>query len=143
MRQYYLYAFLITKNIFMKLQSKCFLLLFAFVLFTGFVTMAQTSATSVVKNEPGMKTYLIERDIPGASKLDAAQLKGISQKSCSVLKELGPQIQWVHSYVAGDKIYCIYKAENEDLIRIHGKKGEFPITKITEIASVISPETAN
>jgi hypothetical protein len=125
----------------MKLQTQRFLLLLAFILMTGFATMAQ-SVAGTVKNETGMKTYLIERDIPGASKLDAAQLKGISQKSCSVLKDMGPQIQWVQSYVAGDKIYCIYRAENEELIRIHGKKGEFPVTKITEIANIISPKTA-
>ena len=108
--------------------------------------MAQTAKTAISTNstnEPVMKTFVIERDIPGAGKLDAAQLKGISQKSCSVLKEMGPQIQWVHSYVAGDRIYCIYKAQNEELLREHARKGGFPINKVTEVASVISPETAN
>ena len=128
----------------MKLQTQRFLLLLSFFFFAGLIAMAQTANTAIAKttNEAMMKTYLIERDIPGASKLDAAQLKGISQKSCSVLKEMGPQIQWVHSYVAGDKIFCIYKAENEELLRDHAKKGGFPINKVTEIASVISPETA-
>ena len=130
----------------MKLQTKHFLLLFVFFLLAGFIAMAQTARTTVAAKSPNeamMKTYVIERDIPGAGKLDAAQLKGISQKSCSVLKELGPQIQWVHSYVAGDKIYCIYKAQNEELLREHARKGGFPINRVTEVASVISPETAN
>jgi uncharacterized protein DUF4242 len=90
-----------------------------------------------------MKTYIIERDIPDAGKLTPDQLKAISQKSCSVLKEMGPRIQWIQSYVTGDKIFCIYKAENEDLIREHATKGGFPANSITEISSVISPATAN
>ena len=90
-----------------------------------------------------MKTYLIERDIPEAGKLTAEQLKGISQASCTVLKEMGPRIEWVHSYVTGNKIFCIYKAENEDLIREHAKKGGFPANSIRQVASVISPATAN
>ena len=89
-----------------------------------------------------MKTYLIEREIPGAGAFTAAQLKSISQTSCTVLTEMGPKIQWIQSYVAGDKIYCIYKAENEDLIREHAKKGGFPANRITEVANIISPETA-
>ena len=90
-----------------------------------------------------MKTYLIERDLPGAGKFTPEELKAISQTSCGVLKEMGPKIQWIHSYVTGDKIYCIYKAQNEDLIREHGKKGGFPVTNIAEISSTISPATAN
>ena len=89
-----------------------------------------------------MKTYLIERDIPGAGKLTPEQLKSISQKSCSVLKEMGPQIEWIQSYVTGDKIFCVYKAENEELIREHAKKGGFPANKITEVSTGISPATA-
>ena len=89
-----------------------------------------------------MKTYLIERDIPGAGKLTPDQLKAISQKSCSVLKEMGPQIQWVQSYVTDDKIYCVYKAESEELIKEHATKGGFPANSIMEIGSVISPATA-
>ena len=89
-----------------------------------------------------MKTYVIEREIPGAGKLTPEQLKGISQTSCGVLKEMGPKIEWLHSYVTGDKIFCIYKAENEDLIREHAKKGGFPANKISEVGTVISPETA-
>lgn len=89
------------------------------------------------------KTYLIEREIPGAGKLTPAELKAISQKSCSVLEEMGPQIQWIQSYVTADKIYCVYKAENEELIKEHAIKGGFPANKITEIPSVISPATAD
>lgn len=114
--------------------------------FAGFSTMAQeTTQTNPQKatKEYVMKTYLIEREIPGAGKLNAADLKGISQKSCSVLKDMGPKIEWIHSYVNGDKIHCIYKAENEELLKEHAKKGGFPITSITEINSIISPATAN
>jgi len=89
-----------------------------------------------------MKTYLIEREIPDAGNLTPEQLKAISQTSCNVLDEMGPQIQWVHSYVTGDKIYCIYKAENEDLIREHAKKGGFPANRILNVATIISPATA-
>ncbi|MBS1914712.1 MAG: DUF4242 domain-containing protein [Bacteroidetes bacterium] len=89
-----------------------------------------------------MKMYLIERDIPDAGKLTPEQLKAISQKSCSVLKDMGPQIEWVQSYVTGNKIYCVYRAENEELIREHAKKGGFPANVITEISTTISPATA-
>jgi hypothetical protein len=90
-----------------------------------------------------MKTYLIEREIPGAGKLSPEQLKAISQKSCSVLEEMGPNIQWEHSYITGNKIFCIYRAENEKLIREHADKGGFPSNNIIEVSSVISPATAN
>ncbi len=89
-----------------------------------------------------MKTFLIEREIPGAGTLTPEQLKGISQKSCSVLKEMGPSIQWVQSYVTGNKIYCIYKATDEKLIREHAFKGGFPANNIVEITTGISPATA-
>jgi Protein of unknown function (DUF4242) len=115
-------------------------LVIVILLIASYATKAQTTTTT--KTEPVMKTYLIERDIPGAGSLTAADLKGISQKSCSVLTEMGPKIQWLQSYVTGNKIYCIYKAENEELLREHGKKGGFPVTAITEIGSTISPATA-
>ena len=89
-----------------------------------------------------MPKYLIEREIPGAGKLSPAQLQGISQKSCSVLNTLGPQIQWIHSYVTGDKIYCVYRAPNEEMVREHAKQGGFPANRISEITSVIDPSTA-
>ena len=89
-----------------------------------------------------MKTYVIEREIPNAGKLTAEELKTISQTSCAVLEEMGPSIEWLHSYVTGNKIYCIYKAENEELIREHATKGGFPANSISVVASIISPATA-
>lgn len=89
-----------------------------------------------------MPKYIIEREIPGASKLSREQLKGISQASCGVLSKLGPSIQWVHSYVAGDMIYCIYIAPNEAMVREHAAQGGFPANKVTEIAEIIDPTTA-
>ena len=89
-----------------------------------------------------MPKYIIEREIPGAGKLSAKELNNISQKSCSVLDEMGPQIQWIESYVTDDKIYCIYIAPNEDLVREHAEKGGFPANKISEIKTMIDPTTA-
>src|SRR2546423_6523410 len=89
-----------------------------------------------------MPKYVIERDLPGAGKLTADQLRGVSQKSCSVLNQLGPDIQWIHSYVTADKIYCLYRAPNESMIREHAKQGGFPANKISEVTSVIEPTTA-
>ncbi len=109
-------------------------------LFTAAASAQKTESKN--KKQTEMKTYVIEREIPGAAKLTDAQLKGIAQTSCGVLKEMGPKIEWVHSYVAGDKIYCIYKAENADLIREHAKKGGFPANTVTEVANVISTATA-
>lgn len=115
--------------------------LVAVLFFCSNLSKAQ-STSSTVKEEPVLKTYLIERDIPGAGNMTSADLKGISQKSCSVLKEMGPRIQWMHSYVSGDKIFCVYKAGNEALLKEHAKKGGFPITSIKEINTTISPATA-
>ncbi|MEP6569053.1 MAG: DUF4242 domain-containing protein [Acidobacteriota bacterium] len=89
-----------------------------------------------------MPKFLIEREIPGAGNLSSAELHGVSQKSCSVLQQLGPQIQWVQSYVTGDKIYCVYIAPNEAMIREHATQGGFPANRISEIKSVIDPTTA-
>ncbi len=89
-----------------------------------------------------MPKYVIEREIPGAGKLTAEQLKGISQTSCGVLEKLGPQINWVHSYVTGDKIYCVYIAPNEDMVREHAKQGGFPANLVSEVATIIDPVTA-
>ena len=89
-----------------------------------------------------MPKYLIERELPGAGKLSPDQLKAVSQKSCSVLNNLGPQIQWIQSYVTGDKIYCVYRAPNEAMVREHATQGGFPANKISEITSVIDPTTA-
>ena len=89
-----------------------------------------------------MPKYVIERELPGAGKLTAAQLKAISQTSCGVLQTLGPQIQWVQSYVTDDKIYCVYIAPNAEVIREHARRGQFPANQIAEIKSVIDPTTA-
>jgi len=115
------------------------------VLFSFYVSQAQNATSNKTKtsNATEMKTFIIEREIPEAGKLSAEQLKAISQTSCSVLKEMGPSIEWIHSYVTGNKIFCIYKAENEALIREHAKKGGFPANVITRVATVISPATAD
>jgi hypothetical protein len=89
-----------------------------------------------------MPKYVIERELPGAGKLTPQQLQGISQKSCGVLRNLGPTIQWVHSYVTDDKIYCIYNAPNEKMIREHASQGGFPANRISEVKSIIDPTTA-
>jgi len=90
-----------------------------------------------------MPKYVIERELPGAGSLSQEQLQGISQKSCGVLSDIGPQIQWLHSYVTGDKIYCVYMADNEDLIRRHAQQGGFPADRISEVKTMIDPSTAN
>jgi len=89
-----------------------------------------------------MPKYIIEREIPGAGNLTAQQLNAISQKSCSVLKGLGPQIQWLESYVTDDKIYCVYIAPNEAMVREHAKQGGFPANRISAIRRMIDPTTA-
>ncbi len=89
-----------------------------------------------------MPKYVIEREIPGAGKLSADQLKGISQTSCGVLSKMGPQIQWVHSYVTGDKIYCVYIAPNEEMVREHASQGGFPANSVSEVATMIDPTTS-
>jgi hypothetical protein len=90
-----------------------------------------------------MPKYVIEREIPGAGNMTADELQGASKHSNDVLAKLGPDIQWEHSYVAGDKIYCIYSAPSEELIRTHAKESGFPANKITELSAVISPKTAD
>jgi hypothetical protein len=89
-----------------------------------------------------MPKFVIERDIPGAGKLSSADLTAISQKSCGVLSSMGPSIQWLHSYVADDKIFCIYHAENEDQVREHAKQGGFPANNVYRVHRVIDPATA-
>jgi hypothetical protein len=89
-----------------------------------------------------MPKYIIERDIPDAGKLTADQLQGISQKSCGVLKQLGPQIQWVESYVTDNKVYCVYIAPNEAMVREHAKQGGFPANRVSEVRNIIDPTTA-
>ena len=90
-----------------------------------------------------MKQYVIERNIPGAGNLTPEQLKAISQTSCGVLDEMGSdKIQWLHSYVTGDKIYCVYLAKNEELVREHAKKGGFPANSVSEVKTIINSATA-
>jgi hypothetical protein len=89
-----------------------------------------------------MPKFVIEREIPGAGSLTPAQLQAISQKSCGVLREMGPEIQWVHSYVTGDKTYCIYIAPNEEMVREHASQGGFPANRVSEITTIIDPTTA-
>jgi len=89
-----------------------------------------------------MPKFLIEREIPGAGSLSQQELQSISQTSCSVLQKMGPQIQWLQSYVTGDKIYCVYIAPNEEMIREHASQGGFPANRVSEIKSVIDPTTA-
>ena len=89
-----------------------------------------------------MPKYVIERDVPGVGKLSAQEVQGLSQKSCSVLNKLGPQIQWVQSYVTGDKIYCVYIAPNEEMVREHARQGGFPANRISEVKQIIDPTTA-
>ena len=90
-----------------------------------------------------MPKYVIERDLPGAGKLPPGDLRAISKKSCDVLRDLGPEIQWVQSYVTGDKIYCIYLAPDEEIIRRHAEKGGFPANRISRVETVIDPTTAD
>jgi hypothetical protein len=126
----------------MKKMRKLLGVLTMYMLFAAFAAKGQTTETA--KLAPAkMKTYVIERDIPGAGQFSAEKLKDISKTSCTVLKEMGPSIQWVHSYVTDNKIFCVYKAENIDLIREHAKKGGFPANAIYEVSTVISPKTAN
>lgn len=89
-----------------------------------------------------MPKFLIEREIPGAGDLTAEQLQGISQKSCGVLQSMGPQIQWVQSYVTGDKVYCVYIAPDEAAVREHAERGGFPANRVSQIKSMIDPTTA-
>ena len=89
-----------------------------------------------------MPKFVIEREIPGAGKLSSQELKGISQKSCEVLRELGPGVQWVESYVTDDKVYCIYVAPSEEAVREHARRGGFPANRISAVRRMIDPTTA-
>lgn len=107
----------------------------------------EKSATNLLREE--LKTsnenmYVIEREIPGAGKLTAEELQAISQTSCGVLDEMGSDnIKWLHSYVTGDKIYCVYMAKNEDLVKEHAKKGGFPANSVAAVKTIIDPSTAS
>jgi hypothetical protein len=98
--------------------------------------------STIITDENKMPKYVIEREIPGSGKLTAEQLKAISQTSCGVLNKMGPQIQWVHSYVTTDKIYCIYNAPNEEMVREHAMQGGFPANSVSKVSTIIDPTTA-
>ena len=122
-------------------------ILLALIMLASIAAFSQTTPVSKTENKKNMetktmKTYVIEREISGAGDLDAAQLKAISQTSCSVLKDLGPEIEWVQSYVTDNKIFCIYRATNENILKTHAVKGGFPINAVHPLSTVISPETA-
>jgi len=89
-----------------------------------------------------MPKFLIEREVPGAGQLSPAELHAISKRSVGVLRQLGPEIQWVESYVAGDALFCVYLAPDEEMVREHGRLGGFPVNKVSEIHAVIDPTTA-
>jgi hypothetical protein len=104
---------------------------------------AGTCTLAAAQSAPPLQQFLIEREIKGAGAMSAAQLREASQKSNSVLRALGPDIQWVHSYVAGDKIYCVYNAPSEALIKSHAEQSGFPANRITRVSAVIDPTSAN
>lgn len=111
--------------------------------------LSVTAGIAVASEQPrpeslpaGMNMYVIERDMPGLGKMSPAELKAASQKSCSVLRNLGPQVTWLHSYVTGDKMYCVYLAPNEELVREHAKQGGFPANAVNKVTTIIGPKTA-
>jgi hypothetical protein len=113
----------------------------------GYQTLVQTPGAYPETStnhfqEKFMPKFVIERAIPGVGATKATELQAISQKSCSVLQELGPEVQWVQSYVTGDKIYCIYNAANEELVREHARRGGFPADSVARVMSTIDPTTA-
>ena len=89
-----------------------------------------------------MPKYVIEREIPGLGKLSSGELKGLAESSCNVLRNMGPEIQWIHSYVAADKMYCVYIAPNEEMVREHARQGGFPANAVNEVSTIIDPVTA-
>src|SRR6266567_6725983 len=110
----------------------------------SFVSLTEPGNVDIVranKEEEYMPKYLIERELPGAGKLSPQDLRAISQKSCSVLNRMGPQIQWRESYVTTDKVYCVYIAPSEEMVREHAKQGGFPANRISEIKTIIDPTT--
>src|SRR6476646_6942546 len=100
------------------------------------------TAVLSTRGDTDMPKYVIERTVPGAGQMDAAALGAIATKSNEVLRDLGPDIQWIHSYVSDDKIICLYLAANEDIIREHGRRGGFPVDKVEEVRATIDPATA-
>lgn len=120
------------------------IILIAVIMMVSCTTSKNTSA-ELIRTEASSSNqnmYVIEREIPGAGNLTAEDLKGISQVSCNVLDSLGSEIQWLHSYVTGDKVYCVYTAANVKLVEEHAQKGGFPANKISKVENVIDPSTA-
>jgi Protein of unknown function (DUF4242) len=104
--------------------------------------LAQAALPSFNPKELVMPKFVIERAISGVGAAKAAELQAISQKSCGVLRQLGPGVQWVHSYVTGDKIYCVYNADSDELVREHARRGGFPADSVARVAAIIDPTTA-
>jgi len=118
------------------------LLLFpALTAILGSVALADDSVKPETLPE-GQHMYVIERVIPGAGKFSPEKLKSIAETSCGVLSKMGPKIQWLHSYVTADKIYCVYVASNEEMVREHAKQGGFPANSVSQVTTIISPDTA-
>ena len=140
----------LTKNVlrfkfFSSLKYLKFLFLLTLTLTMINCTPNKSSSADVIRSEAtasNQNMYVIEREIPGAGKLTAEELKAISQTSCGVLEEMGSEIHWMHSYVTGDKIYCVYTAPNEEMVREHAKQGGFPANSVSKVATVIDPTTA-
>ena len=122
------------------------LVLILAIALTTFNSMGQEkSATDLLRAEAATENqnmYVIEREIPGAGNLTAEELQAISQTSCGVLDKMGSEIKWLHSYVTGDKIYCVYMAANEDMVREHAMQGGFPANSVAAVATIIDPSTA-
>ncbi|WP_236262790.1 DUF4242 domain-containing protein [Aggregatimonas sangjinii] len=128
----------------MKAKGVFKVLIISMVLTTMGSHAQKTDKNQTTKNmeSTALKTYLIERDIPNAGQLSQEQLAGIAQKSNAVVAEMGKGLEWVHSYVTENKVYCVYKAENEEALKEHAEKGGFPANSITELATIINPATA-
>lgn len=108
----------------------------------GLTFLSASCSTSVTEKKNDLPMFVIEREVPGAGKLSSADLKGASQNSCKILSELGSAIQWSHSYVTGDKVYCVYYSSSEELIKEHAKRAGIPASLISKVETVISPSTA-
>ena len=139
----------------MKTMKKSISLTFALLMISGTVAFSQNTEIAEAnlkdysvkhhakKKDAKLNTYVIERDMPGAGDLTSEQLKDVSQLSNTVLEEQGPEIKWMHSYVTTDKIYCVYKAVDKEILNEHAEKAGFPVTSISKLATVISPATAS
>jgi len=129
----------------MKTMKKSISITFTLIMLAGTVAFSQNTEISEEKHmekETKLNTYVIERDMPGAGDLTAEQLKDVSQLSNSVAEEQGSDIEWLHSYVTVDKIFCVYKAVDEEILNEHAEKAGFPVTSIHKLSTVIGPETA-